>query len=413
MARGHGPHRKKEPRRQRGERKGGGNERKGGSNLAATLARQAATATSEAPRSGVEATRGPVSGAFRAWASDFARRQAEALAQQFDGLAPPELFVLAPLTARTVGTPGGDTASIQMGLPIVATRSGGVTVAPDRLAVIALRLPAADPSAMTAMLGMGAAPDMPQPELVFAAQLPGEGLRGCRPADAIAWYLARALEAGDVPLEPRALGAATGEALALLRPTAVPRDAPRLDPAALEAYEGYGAETDEDAVPPDITAPPARGGLAGLPSGAFAQDNGAPLTPLLADLRDYVIGLWPYDYFGLEALTGEAGADGPRRGVTLAALAELVRRLDDYLARAAEEEDAALAAEGRPPAWIAEETAHYREARQSLRSTRTAQELLPLLGPILFDLELPPEDYQPESLDDELDQDEDEDEDEA
>lgn len=389
MAKGHGPHRKKESRRRHGERKGSGD-------LARGLARQATT-TVAAPRRGVAATHGPVSGAFRAWASEFGRRQAQALADQFEGVpAPPDLFVLAPLTARTVSAPDDTMVSIQMGLPIVATRAGGVTVAPDRLAVVALRLPEADASGMMGMLGMGQTPDMPQPQLIFAAQLPGEGLRGCRPADAIAWYLARAVEAGDVAVEPRALGEATGEALALLRPTAVPRGAARLDPALLEAYEGYGDETDEDAVPLDITAAPARGGLTGLPSGAFLQDNGAPLAPLLADLRDYVIGLWPYDYFGLENLTGEAGAEGPRRGATLAALADLARRLDEVLAQSAEQEEAMLAQEGRPPVWIAEETAHYGAARQALRSTRVAQELLPRLGPILFDLEIPPPDYMPE-----------------
>jgi hypothetical protein len=60
-----------------------------------------------------------------------------------------------------------------------------------------------------------------------------------------------------------------------------------------------------------------------------------------------------------------------------------------------------LAAEGHPPAWIVEETAYYREARQALRATRTAQELLPRLGPIMFDLEIPPADYAPETLEEE------------
>ena len=114
------------------------------------------------------------------------------------------------------------------------------------------------------------------------------------------------------------LAAAMGEALALLRPNAAARGAARLDPAALAAYEGYGAETDEQVVPLDITAAPARGGLPGLPSGAFLTDDGQPLAPLLNDLRDYAVGLWPYDYFGLDTLTstpaaGSARADGRAR----------------------------------------------------------------------------------------------------
>ena len=149
-------------------------------------------------------------------------------------------------------------------------------------------------------------------------------------------------------------------------------------------------------MPPDITAAPARGGLPGLPGGAYLEDNGAPLAPLLADLRDYVVGLWPYEYFDLEGLTADPEAtDDAGRPARLAALAGMIRRLDEVLAQTAESEEAMLAAEGRPPAWIAGETAHYREARQALRSTRVAQEMLPLLGPILFDLEIPPADYAP------------------
>jgi hypothetical protein len=237
--------------------------------------------------------------------------------------------------------------------------------------------------------------------LLFAAQLPGEGMRGARAADALAWYLARAVEEGDVQPEARELAAAAGEALALVRPNVAPREAARLDPAALADYEGYGDGADERPVPLDITAPPARGGLTGLPGGAYLHDDGTPLAPLLADLRDYVIGLWPYDYFGLEKLTADSAAEGKGRSATLAALADLVRRLDDVLAQGAEAVEEALAAEGQPPAWIAEETASYREARQALRETRTAQELLPRLGPILFDLEIPPADYAPQTLDDE------------
>ena len=391
MAKGRGQHRKKESRRERGARR------------PAALAALAAPAVA---RRGVEATRGPVSGAYRAWAADYGRRQAQAVAARFgpSEAAPPDVFLIAPLTTRTVEA-RDEVFSVQMGLPIVATRAGSVAVAPDKLAVAVLRMPEADPSSAMAMLGLGQAPDLPQPELLFAAQVPAESMKGARAGDAIAWYLARAVEAGDVAPRPRDLAQAVGEALALLRPHAVPRDAARLDAAALDAYEGYGAEADEEAVPLDISAAPARGGISGLPSGVFLQDNGASLAPLLADLRDYVIGLWPYDYFGLENLTADHAGGGP---AALAALSDLVRRLDDVLAQSVESEEAALAAEGQPPAWIAEQTASYREARQMLRATRTAQELLPRLGPILFDLEIPPPDYRPEGWVEEEEEEDDE-----
>src|ERR687887_382221 len=76
---------------------------------------------------------------------EYGRRQAAAVAAQFDGgPVPADLFLLAPLTTRTVEAPGGEIVSVQMGLPLVATRAGGVTVAPDRLAIAALRLAAND-----------------------------------------------------------------------------------------------------------------------------------------------------------------------------------------------------------------------------------------------------------------------------
>jgi len=394
MAKGRGHNRKKETRRSRTARR------------SAPQTQALPMPASAPPRRGLDATRGQVSGAFRAWAADYGRRQAQGLAAQFGGQeAPAELFLLAPLTTRTLGAPNGETISVQMGLPLVATRAGGIAAAPDRLAVAVMRLPEGNPGDALAMLGLGQGPTMPEPELLFAMQLPGEGMRGARPADALAWYLAHAIEAGDVPADPRALPVAAGEALALLRPAVAPRGARRLDAAALESYEGYGADADESPVPLDILAPPARGGLSGLPAGAFLQDNGTPLAPLLADLRDYVIGLWPFDYFGLETLTSAANVDGPGRAAALASLADLVRRLDDVLAHGAEVEAAELAEAGQPPAWIAEETAHYREARQTLRAHGTAQDLLPRLGPILFDLEIPPEDYAPPGWEDAEDED--------
>src|SRR5919197_536068 len=393
MAKGHGHNRKKETRRARAAKRAAG--------TVAPTSAQPLQAPARQHR-GLEATRGPVSNAYRAWAADYGRRQAAAVAAQFDGgPVPTDLFLLAPLTTRTVEAPGGELVSVQMGLPLIATRAGNVAVAPDRLAIAALRLAEDDAGGAMAMLGLGQAPDLPPPELLFAAQLPGEGMRGARAADALAWYLAHGLEEGDVQPEARGLAAAAGEALALLRPNVAPREAARLDPAALADYDGYGDGADERPVPLDITAPPARGGLAGLPGGAYLHDDGTPLAPLLADLRDYVIGLWPYDYFGLEKLTADPAAEGRGRSATLAALADLVRRLDDVLAQGAEAVEEALAAEGQPPAWIAEEAAYYREARQALRETRTAQELLPRLGPILFDLEIPPADYAPVTVEDE------------
>src|SRR5207237_2723804 len=120
------------------------------------------------------------------------------------------------------------------------------------------------------------------------------------------------------------------------------RQAPeRRHTAPSRTDEGYGDGADERPVPRDSTAPPARGALAGLPGGAYLHDNGTPLAPLLADLRDYVIGLWPYDYFGLEKLTAAPTAEGKGRSATLAALADLVRRLDDVLAQGAEAAEAA------------------------------------------------------------------------
>ncbi len=430
---GHGGHgggghnRKKEARRNRAERKAA----TAGQAAPAIARPDVSAAVVPAQAAGLAATRGAVSSAYRAWASDYGRRQAQGVAAQFGGpdgeTLTPDMFVMAPLTSRTVTTLDGTVISTQMGLPIAPTRSGSVALTPDRLAVTVLRIPEPDRGGALAMLGLGQAPELPQPEALFAAQLPAESMRGVRAADALAWYLARAIEAGDVEAEPRVIGLAAAEALALLRPGSAPRGTRPLDPTLLDSY-GYGADTDEEAVPPDITAAPARGGLSGLPGGAFLTDNGAPLTPLLADLRDYVAGLWPYGYFGLEALTAPAAGiptvgerdpaakariaagdvndvGGPARGFLLARLAELTRRLDEVLGGSAEAEEAELAAEGCPPAWIAQETARYREARQRLRSTRVAQEMLPLLDPILFELETPPADYVPETGDPDADPD--------
>lgn len=393
--------RKREKRRERARRAASGEAPRG-----ATTAPMAPAQ----PKTGYEATRGSVSPAYRAWAADYARRQADAVAAQGEGGAESgqdaasEGFMLAPLTTRTVAAPDGGTISVQIGLPIL---TGGSHAAPaparDRLAAVVLRLPEADTGGALAALGLGQAPEMPPPEPLFVLQLPAEGMRAVRPADALAWHLARGIEAGDVAANPQAIAAAAGEALALLRPAVAPRGARRLNPSELDSYEGYGADADAEAVPPDIAAAPARGGLPGLPAGAFLQDDGTPLAPLLADLRDYVVGLWPFEYFGLDSLAETAEeADGPARTATLATLAEIVRRLDEVIAQNAEEAEAALAAEGRPPAWIAEELAPYRETRQTLRETRTAQEMLERLGPILFDLDLaPPADYKPRGTNEE------------
>ena len=428
MAKGRGHNRKKDARRERADRRAA--ERRAGGQPAAagvgpgagpgdpssaTAATATAVTTTGTPRSGLAALNGAVSNAYRAWVADYGRRQAQAMAGQFPetaGAPSSDAFVLAPLTTRTVGAPGGALVSVQMGLPIAQTRGGSVAVAPDRLAVAALRLPDVDSSDAMAALGLGQGPDLAQPEALFAVQLPAERMSGARAADALAWYLARAVEAGDADPEPRALGEAAAEALALLRPTLAPRGIRPIDRALLDAYEGYGADADEDVVPLDIQAAPARGGLPGLPPGAYLQDNGAPLAPLLEDLRDYVVGLWPYEYFDLAGLTGDAAAaDGAGRAGTLARLADVARRADEALAGAAEQEESMLASEGRPPAWIAQETARYREAREELRATRVAQELLPRLGPVLFDLEIPPADYAPPGLpNDDDDDDEKEDE---
>jgi len=418
MAKGRGDNRKKDARRARAERRA--TERRAELRAGAQVGQApesalpaGVTTTTATPQSGLAALRGPISNAYRAWVTDYGRRQAQDMAEGFpaqdSGAASADLFVLAPLTSRTVGAPDGDLVSVQMGLPIVMTRSGNVAPAPDRLAVAALRLPQADSGGALAALGLGQAPHLPQPEPIFAVQLPAERMNAARAADALAWYLARAVEAGDVGAEPRAMSAAAGEALALLKPNAAPYGAKPIDRALLDGYEGYGADADTDAVPLDIQAAPARGGLPALPAGAYLQDDGAPLSELLTDLGDYVIGLWPYEYFDLESLTAHADeAEGPGRAATLARLADIVRRVDEVLAEGAENEEAALAAEGRPPAWIAQETARYREARQELRVTRVAQELLPRLGPVLFDLEIPPSDYAPEGLDESDEREEDE-----
>jgi len=378
MAKGRGDNRKKDARRARTERRAAERraELHAGAQTGPEPAQPAGLTTTATSQGGLAALRGPISNAYRAWVTDYGRRQAQDMAEGFpaqdSGTASADLFVLAPLTSRTVGAPDGHLVSVQMGLPIVMTRSGKVAPAPDRLAVAALRLPQADSGGALAALGLGQAPDLPQPEPLFAVQLPAERMNAARAADALAWYLARAV---------------------------------------LEGYDGYGADADTDAVPLDIQAAPARGGLPALPTGVYLQDDGAPLAELLTDLGDYVIGLWPYDYFDLESLTAHADeADGPGRAVTLARLADIVRRVDEVLAEGAENEEATLAAEGRPPAWIAQETARYREARQELRATRVAQELLPRLGPVLFDLEIPPSDYAPEGLDelDEAEEDEEE-----
>jgi len=414
MVKGRGHNRKKDARRARAERRATeqrpGLQTAGSAPSAGPAGTAGVTGATTAPQSGLAALRCQVSNAYRAWAADYGRRQAGAMAGQFPepsgeagAAASGDVFVLAPLVTRTVGTPDEQLVSVQMGLPIVSTRGGNIAVAPDRLAVAALRMPPPDAGSAMAALGLGQAPDLPQPEPLFALQLPAERMNGARLADALAWYIARAVEAGDVPAEPRAMTEAAGEALALLRPNLAPYGVKPIDRSLLDAYDGYGADADEEVVPLDIQAAPARGGVAGLPPGAYLQDNGAPLAALLDDLRDYVIGLWPYEYFALESLTasgaGDAEAGGPARAATLARLADLVRRVDEALAESAETEEAMLASEGRPPAWIAQETARYREARQELRATRVAQELLPRLGPILFDLEIPPSDYAPEGAD--------------
>ena len=241
MAKGHGPHRKKESRRQRGERKGGGD-------LALSLARQAA-ATTTVPHSGVEATRGPVSGAFRAWASEFARRQAQALADQFEGVpVPPDLFVLAPLTTRTVERARWTTISMQMGLPHRGhARRRRRPWRPTAWPSPRCACPKPTPAARWACSAWGRRPICRSPSCSSRRSCPAKGCAAPRPPTPWPGTWPRAVEAGDVALEPSALVAATGEALALLRPNAVPRGATRLDPAVLEAYEGYGAEADEDA----------------------------------------------------------------------------------------------------------------------------------------------------------------------
>src|SRR5919204_1176850 len=210
MAKGHGHHRKKETRRARAAKRAAGK----GAPRGVRPLRAPAT-----PRArGLEATRGPVSNAYRAWVADYGRRQAAAVAAQFDGgPVPADLFLLAPLTTRTVEAPGGEIVSVQMGLPLVATRAGGVAVAPDRPPIPALRLARDDAGGAMALLGLGHAPNLPPPDLLFAVQLPGEGMRGARAADALAWYLARALGGGDGQPEARELAAAAAAALALLR----------------------------------------------------------------------------------------------------------------------------------------------------------------------------------------------------
>src|SRR5919204_6993353 len=112
MVKGHGHHRKKETRRARAAK------RAAGTVAPASTQPLQAPAT---PRHGLEATRGPVSNAYRAWAADYGRRQAAAVAAQFEGGSVlPDLFLLAPLTTRTVDAPGGEIVSVQMGLPLVA-----------------------------------------------------------------------------------------------------------------------------------------------------------------------------------------------------------------------------------------------------------------------------------------------------
>src|SRR5437763_2105036 len=177
MAKGHGHNRKKETRRARAA--------KHAAALAAPTSVPPLGALAAPRAGGLEATRGPVSNAYRAWAADYGRRQAVAVAAQFEGApVPADLFLLAPLTTRTVEAPGGEIVSVQMGLPLVATRAGGVAVAPDRLAIAAVRLAAADAGGPMPLLGLGHAPNLPPPDLLFAAQLPGEGMRGARAADA-------------------------------------------------------------------------------------------------------------------------------------------------------------------------------------------------------------------------------------
>ncbi len=398
MAKGHGGqgggrnNKKKDARREKAARRGAAGAGAG------TTPTGTAVITTEAPV-GLAATRGAVSPAYRAWAVDYGRRQAQGVAAEHQsgaGELTPDLFVLAPLTSRTVSTPSGLVMLVQMGLPIGATRAGSVALLNDRLALTVLHLLEPDSGGALAMLGLGRAPEMPEPEAVFALQLGAEGLRGVRAADAVAWRLARVLEAGDVDATPDALLDEAGRVLALVRPAVAPRGASPLPAADLDEYV-YGAETDEEAVPTDITAAPARGGVSALPNGAFLTDDGIALSALLADLGDYVIGLWPYEYFGLEALIARQGVDAPggARTAMLADLAALVRRVDGVLAEILEHEEAALASEGRPPAWIAEETAPLRQARQSLRASRAVGALIPPIGPILFDLEVAPADYTP------------------
>ena len=159
MAKGHGHHRKKETRRARAAKHAAG--------TVAPASVQPLQAPATPRARGLEATRGPVSNAYRAWAADYGRRQAAAVAAQFDGdPVPADLFLLAPLTTRTVEAPGGEIISVQMGLPLVATRAGGVAAAPDRLAIAALRLAEDDAGGAMALLGLGHAPNLPPPDVV-------------------------------------------------------------------------------------------------------------------------------------------------------------------------------------------------------------------------------------------------------
>lgn len=353
---------------------------------------------------GLASTRGPVSGAYRSWVAEYGRRHAALVADEHERgtVSPsPDLFVLAPLTSRTVRTPDAGVIQVQMGLPIVGTRNGGIVVSPDRLAIAALRLAEPDPSGALAMFGLGGAAETAPPEPLFATLVSAEGLRAVRAADAVAWATARAVEAGDARADPEGIAATVTSALALLRPHEVPSSTVRLAPEDFDSYQGYGDDADEEVVPPDIERRPTEEGVPSLPTGPYLRDTGEPLQPVLADLRDYVIGLWPYEYFALDKLTTETKSleTGNGRRERIALLAETVRRIDDALLQIIISTERSLASEGHPPAWIADETSTYRAAREELRASEEATTLAALLGPLLFNLDVPPPDYVPPSLD--------------
>src|SRR5579875_2082322 len=99
MAKGRGHNRKKEARRGRAERRAA--QGRAGGQTGPTLTQRAAATATTASQSGLASLRGSVSGAYRTWAVDYGRRQAEAMRDQFpatDAPASGEVFLLAPLT---------------------------------------------------------------------------------------------------------------------------------------------------------------------------------------------------------------------------------------------------------------------------------------------------------------------------